>query len=432
MSWRILGAVALAALLLPQPALAAHLSQYAWNPLTHDMMGMSFEPDGASTAVLGPTVRNCVIATAGACNDALAGGRVVAPGCTGPGGRAVDGQCGLWTVGAKPNSITVVPTGTVPAPLSVQGAGRGHGPGILGRFTLVDGVLDSEHGQNPVTGGPVRVLGLQRLLQEAGMNAQVLPGQNMVWAWYGDFEDLNGNGVIDACHQTCSAAMANEFVWRGSCTEFAGGYNGDYAEAHGFCKQAPNPNVDGSHACAPAEEGPCANAHIAAWYFPGNHHGYALGDLPGRQVVRWVTRGFDCDTPPTCDDEAREVAGDPLLDDPHEVNADAVLADRSGDNGPNNVGDDTARMWVGHLGAIQPAYGDDGLLGTLVAVYGVDCAAAPGLPQGFDLATPVGTPGGCGLVDVDLYPSLHPAFEGLLSAAKAAARSAWLVVRAAV
>ena len=421
-------------MLLPAPAMASHMSQYLWYPNSHDVVGTVAEPDFAATSVLGPRLANCVIDVplggifSGGCgDDALRTslGTTIAPGCTGTGRngepeRRLPGQCGLWNIGSSPQGNVVLPPGTIPAPVSEPGMGSGHFPGrYAGTVRFLDGSLDSETTQNPGTGGPTNMVALNRYLRDLGVGPWVLPGDNLLWAWYGDWTDLNGNGVVDACYQTCNDAMQNEFVWLGNCAAFGPSGNAAYAVSHGYCQEDPNPNAPGSRACdvASGENGPCAKARIDVWVFPGNHNPGTLTDTPGEQVVDWTFRVGDCSTPPTCDEDSTGCedlcSGDPLLDNQAYVTPDGLsMDDRTGDNGAANLGDDTARQWAGNLGNVGTYYGDDGLLETLVVVYGVNCAV--GTPNGLDLGKPAGADGGCTFLDVDKTAALNPTVEQLL------------------
>jgi hypothetical protein len=425
---------------VPSVAMASHMSQYLLFPVAHDLLGSVHEPDGQSTSVLGPTVSNCVVdlplggSFTGRCgDDALKTGlgEFIAPGCTGDDGEGgtvarQSGQCGLWVVGVRPQSVPVVPPGTVPAPASEQGLGAGQFPGrYSGTVRFLDASIDQESTQNPGPAPGTSMTALNRFLDEAGIGNWILPGDAMIWAWLGDWTDLNGNGVVDACFATCtlgwlSGSQQNEFVWLGNCLAFNGVPNALFATQNGFCKEDPNPNVAGSHACAPlGSDGPCANAGMAFWLFPGNHNPGVTSDSPGAQAVDFVLRLGDCTTAPTCDDDSTSCEdntcfGDSFLDVQDYVTPDGLgMDDRSGDNAVGNVGDDTARNWAGNLGNVGTYYGDDGFLQTEVVVYGYNCAL--GTLNGFDLGTAPGTDGGCTFLDVDKYPTMNGDLEALLA-----------------
>jgi hypothetical protein len=432
MGWRLV--ILAAALALPAPAMASHMGQYVLYPTSHDVLGTVAEPDFQATEVLGPRVMNCVVdlplggAFSGHCgDDALRTGlgETIAPGCTGENAEGtpaerLPGQCGLWTVGLRPSSVAVIPPGTVPPPISERGMSNGQWPGrYAGAVRFLDGIIDQEAGNNPVTGGPTNTVALNRYLSEAGLAPSILPGSTYIWAWFGEWTDHNHNGVVDACFATCTAgAEVNEFIWRGGCTSFFELPNHAFAEANGYCAQDPNPNALGSHACEIGEGGPCANAKMDFWMFPGNHNPTFAGDMPGNQVLDWALRLGDCTGPPSCDDDSTscddgQCAGDPLFDIQNYVTPDGLgMDDRTGDNGAANVGDDTLRQWAGNQGNIGTFYGDDGLLITEIVVYGYNCAT--GTRNGLDLAALAGTAGGCTFVDVDRYPSVNPAIESLL------------------
>jgi hypothetical protein len=460
MNWRIILAVGIAAFVaLPSAAFASHMGQYILYPVAHDAEGTVYEPDGASTSVLGPTVTNCVVdlplggGFSHKCgDDALKTGlgELIAPGCTGDDGAGgpiarESGQCGIWTVGLRPNSVAVIPPGTVPAPISEQGMGAGKFPGrYSGTVAFLDGAIDSDLTQNPGTGGPTNMVGLNRILREQGVGNWVIPGDSMLWAWMGQWTDLNGNGVVDACFATCTAgAEVNEFVWWGNCLAFGPAPNAVFAVTNGYCAQDPNPNIQGSRECdiAAGEEGPCANAGMSFWIFPGNHNPGMATDTPGEQIVDFALRLGDCSTPPTCDDDSTGCedvcSGDSFLDIQDYVTPDGLgMDDRSGDNGAANVGDDTARHWAGDLGNVQTHYGDDGFLETEIIVYGYNCAV--GTPNALDLGTAAGTDGGCTFLDVDIYPTANSDAEAALvgtgddypnGGLKGQLRATWLLVR---
>jgi hypothetical protein len=455
MNWRTILAVGIACItLLPATALASHMGQYVLYPSSHDHQGTILEPDGATTSVLGPALANCVVdlpsggGFSGVCGDdafKTGLGETIAPGCTGDDGaggplRRENGRCGLWTVGLRPNSVAIIPPGTVPAPISEQGMGAGKFPGrYSGTVRFLDGAVDNDITNNPGTGGPTNVISVGRYLRDAGIGNWILPGSGYQWAWYGEFTDRNGNGVVDACHATCVVgAEENEFVWLGNCNAFPGVYNGPYAKGAGFCKEDPNPNTLDAHECAPDEAGPCAGTTIVFWVFPGNHHAGIGVDLPGNQPLNYVLRLGDCIGPPTCDDDDEgSWGGDTIFGIQDVIHPDGALDDRTGDNGAANVGDDSTRQWAGYVGNVGSWYGDDGFLETQTVIYGANCAQSESFPWFYDLGSPAGTEGGCTFLDVDHYPAVNPTIEEALIGSgddspngglKGTLRSLWLVV----
>ncbi|HEV8359386.1 MAG TPA: hypothetical protein VGR28_02915, partial [Candidatus Thermoplasmatota archaeon] len=298
---------------LPSVATASHMGLYVNDPLQHDLSGQVPEPDGLATSVLGPTLQNCVVAVlsapgeSAACGQAFAG--TVAAGCTGLENgapvRRLDGQCGLWTVGApRPNGLSVpivtpaLGPGKIPAPISEPGTGVA-GP----RLRFLDGRLDGEFAQNPGGAGGTQVIDYNQLLAglAAGMGpvpaltplapfaSAVLPGDRDVWAWYGEWQDLNGNGVVDACYAACRGTT-NEFVWLGSCPEYYGPRSVEAIEA-GVCAEDPNPNATPpGTACGLSDvEELCAQTEITFWIWPGEHGGPGLlQDAPGVDAVEFV------------------------------------------------------------------------------------------------------------------------------------------------
>ncbi|HEV8360794.1 MAG TPA: hypothetical protein VGR28_10110, partial [Candidatus Thermoplasmatota archaeon] len=472
---------------LPGAALATHMGQYANDPLERDLQGQVAEPDGVVTSVLGPRVANCVVELPsrdgfeGRCQGEPRGTGLqpdgaIAPGCTGADAnsqpvRRLDGQCGLWDVGApRPNGVWApvagpqLGPGRIAPPISERGMGAGAYPGrYAGPVRFLDARLDADFVQNAATGGPTWVRDYNQLLQDlagGGMTptplgaplppaeplqpfaGAVLPGQHYVWAWYGQWDDRNGNGVVDHCFGGChpfDGAGINEFAWLGSCMAFED-LRVPEAISAGICIEDPNPNLDppGMPCADPGSLLACAGTTMAIWVWPGNHHGNGMtGDMPLSQpLFSWINTGkpLNCSDPPTCDDEDLAYNGDPLLGRQDEVAADGTYHDRTGDGADD--GDDTARQWSGYLGGDSTYYGDDGLLVTMVQVTGVNCAATDGA-TGYDLRAHAGGPGGCTFVDVDKYPTVSPFAEHLLvgdpeeptSGLKAIGRSAWIMVR---
>jgi hypothetical protein len=109
------------------------------------------------------------------------------------------------------------------------------------------------------------------------------------------------------------------------------------------------------------------------------------------------------------------------------------MHDRTGAGVEEN--DDTIRQWAGYIGYVTTYYGDDGLLVTLVEVYGVNCPEDASA-LGYDL-TGAGTAGQCSFLDVDKQATVSPEVEALLIGSpddptgglKGTARGAWETVR---
>jgi hypothetical protein len=247
-----------------------------------------------------------------------------------------------------------------------------------------------------------------------------------LWAWYGHWQDKNGNGVLDdhgpACTgspEICNAPWPeDEWTWVGNCLRYSGGPG--WARP-GLCKAEPT--------------------SLATWVWPGNHHAEAWGsapdlghdlglpaDAPGHQAL-CAAQGVAEDAlgplrgrlacPGRLDDLdawSEGHAGDPLLDDPGSLRPDLGFDDRTGDPSPYY------RHWLGGNGWPMGFY-DDGLLTTTVfvtAVFAPPCAPCD-----------VAALPGAALADVDRFPALHPLLDGLVQGAvKPAARSAWVQARA--
>lgn len=436
-----------AAMLLPASALAGHITHYRFNPVEHDDQGRSDEPDFLATRILGPALDSCNFALpvsegfVGWCTPGLVPldgqSGVLAPGCTGEEGgqavRRVSGQCGLWTVGAGYTS-NVVPPGTVPPPVSERGMGGDRAPGAY-TPTKSSAVrfLDTQTiwALQPPAGAPNihqvnvgakfgdigRLLGTTLPLSEA-----ILPGSIIVHVWYGEWRDLNGNGVIDHFSPGSAGANLNEYAWLGNCLSVLDGERKPASIANGICIEDPNPNaVPPGKVCAdPQSTQMCAMASISTWLWPGDHGTTGpLTEAPANQIGTWLFNEFDC--VPACEDVA-----DPLLG-----RQDNLVPDIHGNIDSSGEPDDTIRRWYSGSGAVTSFYGDDGLLVTLTTVTGVNCYEDPAMPTYADPTT-------CTFMDVDRHDALHPAFEQVLigpdydhpnGGLKGAARAAWLWLR---
>ena len=417
MQGRILIVLALAAAMaVPTTAVAGHITYYRYNPVEHDDQGRSDEPDGLGTSVLGPAIAGCNVeipvggAFASRCNLAASpDGRVVAPGCTGdgPNGAAVrrqSGQCGLWTIGAGYTS-TVVPPDTIPPPASELGQGGDRAPGLAASKHVPIRFLDTQvfwASQPPGSLPNTHQLALTRILQDLGaqlgqhlpMEHGIVPGDAIVHVWFGEWTDLNGNGVIDHFTPGTAGANLNEFTWLGNCQGFAGEREPD-SIAQGLCKEDPNANVAPAGApCADAASTvACARSTVLTWLWPGNHGANGIAsDFPLSSVGNWLLAG-DCDA--ACQDEF-----DPLLGPQGDLTPEIRgIIDATGDP------DDAVRRWYSGTGGTTSFY-DDGLLVSMVTITGINCDERA--------ATLAGTLGACTFRDVDRYPSLDPALDDLL------------------
>jgi hypothetical protein len=435
--------VLLALVALAAPAAGSHMGMYARNPVEHDDQGRVAEPDSQVTSVLGPTVRNRVV---DANLDGIAvddhalpqpfPGRtgVLAPGCTDDTGRQPSGLCGLWTVGAGipvGATVTVVPPGLA----GVRGMGGDAAPGA---FTPTKGsavrFLDARiHLQTPYAW--TATLDVNRKVDDAAAPAglgdphAIVAGSAAVWAWYGRWQDKNGNGVVDSLADAPAlvyppAPPRDEFVWYGNCDQ--GPPGGIPPLHHPWCALDSEARAGG-------------RTRMFGFLFPGNHHSYCGGtldptytcgphpaDFPGRQAVHLLAAhgtplcslpglGFHCPIAGQGLDEAGERwYGDPLLDDPGSVAPDQEFSDRTGDPRLD------VRQWVHGMGWPTYFY-DQSALTRLIHVTAVGCP--PGGANGVVLPE-------CRFVDVDAYESLHPALDDLVAArVKPAVRAAWVLVR---
>ncbi|MCA1814022.1 MAG: hypothetical protein LC624_08735, partial [Halobacteriales archaeon] len=223
-------------------------------------------------------------------------GRSLAPGCTDDAGRQPSGLCGLWSVGVgNGNAGELVPHHTA----GTQGMSGNAAPGAFtptknSVVRFLDGRIDQDVALVGGTGGAYYVdynhaIGDSPLAAALGVaGAQfptMIPGGSAIWAWYGQWEDKNGNGVIDMLEVVGSPTdvdATNEFVWIGNCLQFQGL---PAEEGQQFCTKDPGTTMP-------------------VWIYPGNHHAicYGLvagqycgttnplswGDLPGRQVPCFV------------------------------------------------------------------------------------------------------------------------------------------------
>jgi hypothetical protein len=432
--WSLAVALVLAGTVLVPAASATHLSAYRYYPTEHDDMGRVAEPDLASTSVLGSLVANCIVdftpndvgcVPDGALGPAGAQAAHVAPGCTDDTGRRPSGTCGIYTVGAGDgNTGEIIP----PKVAGVQGMSGVKAPGrVTPTKDTVVRILDSQTQlqMNPPAGGS-KYLDINRKLDDSGLRAalggldpsfrsQVLtPGGNALWAWYGTWQDKNGNGVID--HQEgdlppmgSGVAVDNEFVWIGKCIQF----NGQPAPVgQAYCRNETGPNG--------------ALLKMPVWVYPGNHHaycgfgvaqtcGFAPADFPLRQVWNTLLVGYSDVNDPDEDDEA--FTGDSLLGPQNSVAMDQEMGDRTGE--PQITG----RHWVYGNGWATFLY-DQSLVVSTVVVTGVtfgtpDTARA----TTYDLNQLTSR-------DVDQYKTFSPVAESLLQGTvKPAARANWVFVR---
>lgn len=448
-------------LLLP-PGGANHNLAYRYNPVEHDDIGRSDEPDFLTTSLFGRQVENCIAEIPvsgtfiGHCTRGISifPGQMatVAPGCTtdGPNGpeRRQSGLCGLHSVGLSAGGyfspipiVGLVPAATVPEPISVRGMAGDRAPGALtptkgSTIRLFDGFLTPMVAQRGV---PLRLfLEVNHKVSDASGTVGsplshgnlVLPGGSWLYLWYGEWKDLNGNGVIDHFTPGSAGPGVNEFAWLGSCTTFEGTRN-PQAIRDGLCREDPNPNaIPPGSACAdPDDPFRCAMTTIDGWFWPGSHHTWppaVIGlpvDYPGQQIVNHFL--FGCfDYPGGCDALDEDLHGDPLLGPQGSMRPDTRGMDLTGDPA------DSVRQWWNYGGDHTSFYGDDGLLVTSVQLYGVNCVRDAGLPSVHDI-------GSCTFTDVDRQFTIAPLAEQILVGSheqptgglKAAARSLWLLIR---
>jgi hypothetical protein len=442
-------AILLVLALFGSTAAASHLGSYAYTPVERDDQGRSVEPDFASTSVLGPFVENRVVdadrdgvATPDGALPQPFPGRTghIAPGCTDDTGRRPSGLCGLYTAGlAMPLGATarVLAAGLA----GVQGMGGDAAPGAFTptKATQVR-LLDAQVALSASSAGTSYVE-VNRKLDDAfappgtemalAEPPALIAGTSALWAWYGKWQDKNGNGVIDSFYDAPAFSFPplpphEEFQWFGNCRQFGGGAAPPSA-AVGLCAYD-------------AEAAAGSTTAMHGFLYPSNHHSYCGGaldqfscspyipaDLPGRQVVHFLgQRGV-----PVCADRlfigpfcapagedldafGERWLGDPLLDDPGSVRPDQTFDDRTGD--PRI----SVRGWF--YGLAWPTwFYDEGLLTTLIQVTTVGCRA--GTPNLLDLPT-------CRFADVDAHRAWHPETDRILAQhVKPAARGAWLLVR---
>jgi hypothetical protein len=445
MQRRILAVVALVlTMMVPATALAGHITYYRYVAVEHDDQGTILEPDGLGTGILGPEVAGCNVELPGAlggfasrCNLDAGSGKVIAPGCTGDGPdgpvRRLSGQCGLWTIGVgTPDAPNVVPPQSIPAPVTEAGMAGDAAPGLAGSKSVAIRFLDTQIFSAVQPQGIGVVTNTHQIDMEAkfreiarvtgigvpGQGSQP-PGDAIVHVWFGEWRDLNGNGVLDHFTPGTAGASQNEFTWLGNCQGFTG-QREPTAVTSGICKEDPNPNaVPPGRPCAdPDSPVACAGASVLTWIWPGNHgaNGFA-SDFPGSAVGGFVLGLGDCDA--ACQDEYDPILG-PQGDVAPEIRG---IIDATGDL------DDVVRRWYSGTGGTTSFY-DNGMLLTMLTVTGINCAETS-TPVGADLAT-------CSFRDVDRYPSFDPAFDNLLVGSgdsypngglKGALRGAWVLAR---
>jgi hypothetical protein len=461
------------ALALPGGALANHVEEYRYNPVEHDDQGRSDEPDFVSTSVLGPALDNCFLelpvagAFHGACTRPLpqpvAGqSAALAPGCTGAGvsgepERKPSGLCGLWTVGLTESMVspTFFGPGLV-APQMVPVAEQGlPGSAAPGAFTPTKAstvrFLDG-HFQMAIHAPFVAVNrydGYHKLADARALlgpavppSTLLLPGQQQNALWYGQWTDLNGNGVIDHVTPGSAGSTRNEYAWLGSCIDYETGVYYAASIPAGLCIEDPNPNAapPGRPCGATSSPSGCAATSVVAWHWPGNHHaiGGAVagvaepgvpGDFPGQQLLHWFVdecAGYD-----GCDEPDVLYQGDPLLGPQDARLVDESFADFTGSFSSDHS--DIYRDWhpgsSASYGYSNQFYGDDGLLVTMLSVYGANCVELQHW-YAYDPAT-------CTFYDVDRQGLANEAVDLLVvgqtenptGGVKGLVRSAWLLVR---
>jgi hypothetical protein len=385
-----------AILVLSPPAFAGPMTSYNTLPSEHDDQGRSSEPDLQATQVLGPVTRNCVLYSSDSgfprCvrDDLLPPappGRSaeLAPGCTDDAGRQVSGRCGLWTLGGSLLGTPGMSGSAAPGRFSATKATQ---------FRFLDVHMDQ---QDPATGSRFE---LNAKLGDGGGFAALatvspdhgspfVAGPTSVWAWYGNWTDKNGNGVIDhlSCGNDC-VTPANEFVWAGQCRDHLGAVNPS-AIAKGYCKVPFG--------------GPI---RIVGWAYPGGHNAFQTPDAP---LLASTCTGAG--TPAVqCTDPVGKTQGDTLLENPGVTTPDWFFPDRSGDPDPQ------LRGW--HLTEAYPVYYyDHSVITTLITVGIVNPGSATGTPY---------YPSAGQHIDVDRYTTWAPAFEKFLNTfVKPTMRTTW-------
>lgn len=425
-----------AALALPAPALATHMSSYRYTPTEHDDQGRVDEPDFATTAVLGRLVSNCIV------SPTLAPGcvpdpqlpspgsqaAVLAPGCTDDSGRRPSGLCGLFTIGVGNGNVGDI------FPAQIAGVQGKTGSGAPGRFTPTKTTtirfLDAQVAYQlvPPAGG-VTYLDYNRKLADAGLAAAmraldpslgspfITAGGTALWAWHGLWTDKNGNGVVDhmdsedcsvtTCGPTGGVLPSNEFLWVGKCIQF----NGQSAPTgQRYCLKEPG-------------------LQMPAWIFPGSHHaycgfavtplalecGFAPADFPGRQAFNFALGAFGSGADLDAFDD--QFTGDPLFGPQEVLRVDHLMADRTGE------AQMTGRHWVVGNGWALFFYDQSLAVSTTTVVGTTTAAPDEALPTLYDL-------GKLTSADVDSYRTWSPALEQLLQASlKPLARSQWVMAR---
>ncbi|MCA1814364.1 MAG: hypothetical protein LC624_10515, partial [Halobacteriales archaeon] len=254
-------------------------------------------------------------------------------------------------------------------------------------------------------------------------------GPTEPWAWFGIWQDRNGNGAIDHeqnLSEPGSVSARNEFVWLGGCLDLS---------------HTPRTGTPYCHRVD--------NARIAGFVWPGNHHASCGGgtvagldpvlgcstvpaDVPGLQAYCLAQEGlaeqlpqgvanalFDAvsihgcgNQPEALEQDSGALYGDPLFENPIAKRPDFYYDDRTGEP------DIEARHWVAGQGFPVYFY-DNSLLGTttFLAVEGASFAATP---QTIDLAS-------APFIDVDIDRAWNPAAENALQGVlKPVVQSVWL------
>jgi hypothetical protein len=444
-------ALLLATLVLaPAGAATTSMGPYARDPVAHDDLGSVAEPDRRTTSVLGVALANRVVdhdLDGVASPDGVFGLRgPLAPGCTDDTGRQPAGACGLHSSGA--GSWVGVNLGLLRPGLA--GTSGMTGSAAPGSFTPTKATqvrfLDARI-TTQLPWGSGGYYDVNRRLAESGTSAALAgldpalagpfaTGSAGAWAWYGTWQDKNGNGVIDHLADlgehdeddpSWQVPAGEEFRWSGNCLDFDGGFR-PASVAKGYC-------------ALDREAAQGATTRMVAWLYPGNHHATCGGaldplhvtcplvpaDAPGRQGLHLLAAagapvcgtlvGLACD-PRQRDLDAADAAwgGDPLLGPQGSVAYDQEYRDWTGDHSL------LLRHWS--LGSGQPLYlYDQGLLATLLHVTAVGCREDPSRPQRVD-------PASCRFVDVDAYGGASPVLADLLDGTvRPAGRANWVALR---
>ncbi|MBI4392499.1 MAG: hypothetical protein HY556_01695 [Euryarchaeota archaeon] len=266
---------------------------------------------------------------------------------------------------------------TIDADGDAEGDLGATGTDVGGGNRLLDSVVQYMTTQG---GSYVAVNGYSRSII-GGSSSFLLPGSSGLMAWYGEFNDVDGDSRIDdLCEEDPrhGNGAADEFLWRGGASGEAGRFN------------------------------------LVAWIVPGNHSD-ELGDRPDVYLIPDIVV-------PDGTEAGTKVQG---FDGAYNMHPDFKLDDRSAgaSNGgshpewptgcPGNTG------WVGGTG-FGSNHADDALVretAVVVAVFEEGAGREPLIEQGYDVSQAT-------FVDVDRYSSLHPSVDSLYTGFAAVGRDA--------